>query len=202
MPTQTTTTVILPNPIFGGGKSYSKYVQIEGDVASIMPAGPVLGASNTTPILIAGTNFYAGQVTIAGVLGNTGANGVWYVMSGGNVVSASGATPIVITCDAAHYLASGFTVSIGGVGIPPYSTGSTAANGAWSVTVLSPTTFSLNGSNGGGVPAVGVSGLAGGYSLVGMLLIGSAGSGAYAGGGTISRQGTTHTSNAALIPDS
>ena len=121
---------------------------------------------------------------------------------GGNVVSASGATSIVIPCDALHPLVLGMTVSIGGLGIAPYSTGSTAANGAWAVTVLSPTTFSVNGSNGGGVAAFGNFEIAGICSLGGMLSIGSFGNGVYAGGGTVSRQVTTHISNALLVADS
>lgn len=56
------------------------------------------------------------------------------------VSGASNATPIVITTSAAHGLTTGNQVSISGVG------GNTAANGDWVVTVLTSTTFSLDGS--------------------------------------------------------
>jgi hypothetical protein len=198
-----TTTVILPSPFVSGGKTFSRYVQTDADAPAITTAGPVSFASNTNPILILGTTFYAGTVSISGVLGNTAANGSWNVTGGGNVVSASGASPIVITTDAPHYLTTGYAVAIGGIGIAPWSTGSTAANGAWTITVLTPTSFSLNGSNGGGVAGVSVAGIAGSYSLGGMALIGSVGtvSGLYTGGGAVSRAGLLHISNAVMSPD-
>src|ERR1035437_7897088 len=66
----------------------------------------------------------------------------------GNTLTVSGATnatPIVITTTANHNIVTGNTVSIASV------SGNTAANGAWTVTVVSPTTFSLNTSVGNGV---------------------------------------------------
>lgn len=57
------------------------------------------------------------------------------------ISGATNATPIVIT-SAAHGLQTGDTVQIKSVG------GNTNANGIWTVTVLSSTTFSLNGSAG------------------------------------------------------
>jgi hypothetical protein len=58
-----------------------------------------------------------------------------------SIVSASGDAPIVITTAGAHGLASRQAVLISGV-----SGGS--ANGAWTITSLSPTRFSLDGSTG------------------------------------------------------
>ena len=60
----------------------------------------------------------------------------------GNVTGATKASPIVITTSAAHGLATGAIATIAGV------KGNTAANGTWAITVLSATTFSLNGSTG------------------------------------------------------
>lgn len=59
------------------------------------------------------------------------------------VTAASNTTPIVITT-ATHGLASGEIVTIASAG------GNTAANGTWKITVLSTTTFSLDGSTGNG----------------------------------------------------
>lgn len=53
------------------------------------------------------------------------------------VAGATNATPIVITTSSSHGLSSGDSVAIAGVG------GNTNANGVFSITVLSSTTFSL-----------------------------------------------------------
>lgn len=60
------------------------------------------------------------------------------------VSGATNASPIVITTSANHLYATGDKVSINGV------LGNTAANGNWSIIVLSSTTFSLTGSTGNG----------------------------------------------------
>lgn len=60
------------------------------------------------------------------------------------ITGATDATPVVITTAAAHGLASGDRVVVTRVG------GNGGANGAWQVTVLSSTTFSLNDSVGSG----------------------------------------------------
>lgn len=60
------------------------------------------------------------------------------------ITGASNASPIVITTSAAHGYTSGDTVLI------KYVEGNLAANGTFSITVLSPTTFSLNASSGTG----------------------------------------------------
>lgn len=65
------------------------------------------------------------------------------------VSDASNASPIVITTGSAHGLTNGNQVTITGVG------GNTAANGTFVVTVLSTTTFSLNGSTGNGAYTTG-----------------------------------------------
>src|SRR4051812_27353477 len=56
------------------------------------------------------------------------------------IIGASSATPIQITTAAAHGLSTGRKVMIGGVG------GNTAANGTWTITVRSSTTFDLDTS--------------------------------------------------------
>ncbi len=60
------------------------------------------------------------------------------------VTGATNASPIVITTSAVHGLNSGDGIRIAGVG------GNASANGDWVVTVVSSTTFSLNGSAGVG----------------------------------------------------
>lgn len=68
---------------------------------------------------------------------------------GADVVSASNASPIVITTAAAHGFATGWTVTIAGV------SGNVAALGSHVITVLSATAFSLNGTTTSGVPGTG-----------------------------------------------
>ena len=73
----------------------------------------------------------------------------WPICGSLAVTGASNTTPIVITT-ATNYLQTGDLVDIAGV------TGNTAANGTdWSVTVLGPTTFQLDGSVGNGAWAGG-----------------------------------------------
>lgn len=65
----------------------------------------------------------------------------------GAVLTVSGATnasPIVVTTSAAHLLSTGQTVVVASVG------DNTAANGTFTITVLTSTTFSLDGSTGNG----------------------------------------------------
>jgi hypothetical protein len=61
-----------------------------------------------------------------------------------NISGCTNASPIVVTTPQAHNLTTNERVELTSVG------GNTAANGEWIVTVLSPTTFSLNGSVGNG----------------------------------------------------
>jgi hypothetical protein len=65
------------------------------------------------------------------------------------VSGATNAAPIVVTTTAAHGWVTGEVVVVHGV------TGNTAANGRWTITVTSPTTFSLNGTTGNGAYAGG-----------------------------------------------
>ena len=65
------------------------------------------------------------------------------------VVAASNATPIVVTTGSASGVVTGDQVVISGV------TGNTAANGTFFITVLTPTTFELDGSGGNGVYVAG-----------------------------------------------
>lgn len=70
------------------------------------------------------------------------------LLNGGTTISSStDATPIVVTTAAAHKLVTGQRVYISGHGTQ------TDANGLWTVTVASATTFSLNGSTGQGAGA-------------------------------------------------
>ncbi len=139
-------------------------------------ASNITGASNANPIVInsQGHGLATGQrVTITGVTGNTNANGTFTItvlsadtfsLNGstgnasftggglwaltGNVTAATNAAPIVITSNA-HGLKTGQIVTVAG------ATGNTAANGTFTVTVLTANTFSLNGSTGNGAYAGG-----------------------------------------------
>lgn len=62
----------------------------------------------------------------------------------GLVTGATNASPIVVTTDVNHLLVTGDRIDVSEVG------GNTAANGQWTVTVLTGTTFSLDGSTGNG----------------------------------------------------
>ena len=66
-----------------------------------------------------------------------------------NISNCTNTSPIVVTTPVAHNLATGVRVEISNV------TGNTAANGEREITVLSPTTFSLNGSVGNGAYTAG-----------------------------------------------
>jgi hypothetical protein len=59
------------------------------------------------------------------------------------ITGATNASPIVIA-SVGHNLQTGMKVTISGV------VGNTAANGTWTITVIDPNTFSLNGSAGNG----------------------------------------------------
>lgn len=62
-----------------------------------------------------------------------------------SITGATNASPIVITTSVAHGLQSGRRLTVENI------SGNTAANGDWIITVLSTTTFGLNGSSGNGV---------------------------------------------------
>lgn len=83
-------------------------------------------------VRVYGPDGLVAAATTAGTLLDTGA-----------ITGATNATPIVIT-SAAHGLTDGTYVTISGVG------GNAAANGSFSVTRLSASTFELDGSTGNG----------------------------------------------------
>lgn len=70
------------------------------------------------------------------------------VAVGGAITNATNASPIVITTTVPHTLATGASVNVAGV------LGNAAANGTWTITVLSTTSYSLNGSAGSGAYAL------------------------------------------------
>lgn len=72
------------------------------------------------------------------------------------IFDASNTTPIVITTLTPHFMESSFTATITGV------VGNTSANGFWTVTRLSSTTFSLDTSIGNGVYDPGTGSIEGG----------------------------------------
>lgn len=65
------------------------------------------------------------------------------------ITNATNATPIVVTTGGNHHLYNNQQINISGV------TGNTAANGDWTITWLTATTFSLNGSVGNGAYVAG-----------------------------------------------
>ncbi len=134
-------------------------------------SGTITNATNATPIVVSSSTVPANgsQVTIAGVQGNTAANGTWTVMNAnaaagtfalqssngsgnfssatwqvsGTVTNATNATPIVISSSTVP--ANGSQVAISGV------QGNTAANGTWTVTNANATagTFALASTGNG-----------------------------------------------------
>lgn len=74
----------------------------------------------------------------------TGGDGTAASLESGNINGATNASPIVISTTANHNLTTGQRVTVASVG------GNTAANGTFTITVASATTFSLNGSTGNG----------------------------------------------------
>ncbi len=100
------------------------------------------GTSITVTPTVAGS---AGDLNLTDNLTLTG-TGVPYTASG-TVTGASNpapGNPIVITTASTAALVTGDTVTVSGV------TGNLAANGTWTITVLSNSTFALNGSTASG----------------------------------------------------
>lgn len=89
----------------------------------------------------------------------TSGTGTTALRDTGSVTSASNASPVVITTSAAHGLTTGTRVTIAGV------TGSSTANGTFVATVLTTTTFSLDGTSAGGA------GTGGTWNTTGLYLI-------------------------------
>ncbi len=130
----------------------------------------ITNATNASPIVVTSPNSLSpgDKVTIAGVQGNTAANGTWtittidathfslnnslgngtYTTGSGTwshlhpITNATNASPIVVTSP--NSLTTGAQVTIAGV------QGNTAANGTWTITTIDASHFSLNGSAGNG----------------------------------------------------
>jgi hypothetical protein len=140
----------------------------------------ITGASNTSPITVTTASPNAlvsgAQVGISGVEGNSSANGIFIITvvsptsftlngstgkgdwtSGGTVgfmalpadpfpiTGASNTSPITVTTASPNPLLSGAQIALSGV------QGNTNANGTFIITVVSPTSFTLNGSSGNGI---------------------------------------------------
>ncbi len=130
-------------------------------------SGTIAGVSNTSPMVVT-TSSTAGMnnndvVTIAGVTGNTAANGNWIITvlspttfqlaptsqanANGNGAYTGGGTwfdAITITAVSTTGLNNGQLVTIAGVG------GNTAANGSWTIANLTANSFQIIGPQGNG----------------------------------------------------
>lgn len=95
------------------------------------------------------------------VYGETGAllNGTCALLDSGTVVSATNASPIVITTASPHGLNTGARVKVSGV------TGNSGANGTSTITRINATSFSLDGTTGTGSGTGGVYHCAGLYAF-------------------------------------
>jgi hypothetical protein len=157
------------------------YTRAPGTMTSTVRG--LTNASNTTPIVITdnGHPFLTGdQVTIAGVTGNTAANGTWIVTkidantysldgsigngayaaggsAGSNIVTAPAAEALTNATNATPIVitSAGHVRVTGNRVIISGVTGNTAANGEWIVTKIDANTYSLNGSAGNGAYAAG-----------------------------------------------
>jgi hypothetical protein len=151
------------------------------------PTNQYMVSSNSQRVFQAGDAGYTLRVTggspfttgIYMVLAVDGSGNATVDQPIGQALSVSGATnvsPIVVTTTIAHGLSTGQSVVITGI------LGDTAANGTWTITVLSNTTFSLNSSTGNGaytaggtVSPLGTATLStGGLYIEGLLVPGSA----------------------------
>ena len=144
-----------------GSGSYSSYVQIQAtslDGATTSDVDHVYVAAGRSYEFIANRysiwNYQLGNFTSTGPgavgivgIGNAFYTGVPYLPEPVQplvVTAATNATPIVITTSANHSMITNDSVYIQGV------LGNTAANGAWTITRISDTSFSLNTSVGNG----------------------------------------------------
>lgn len=101
----------------------------------------VIRGTSTQPLNATNAFVGVGSSATAFALGQTDLQAA--VAGATAITAASNAAPIQITATG-HGLATGASVTITGVA------GNTAANGSWSVTVLTANTFTLNGSTGNG----------------------------------------------------
>lgn len=157
----TGTVTSTPRSITNAFSAPEQSITIDGDPAIIRA-----GTTNVTVASHGLTVRTTQYVNIVNVVGTSEINGTFEVVAldtntinvpvrfvntyvsggtlqsiGNGITAASNATPIVIT-SAGHSLTTGQLVRITGV------TGNTDANGVWSVTVLTSSTFSLNDSAG------------------------------------------------------
>src|SRR5947208_485413 len=84
------------------------------------------------------------QAIVAGYYAGGDLGGGTFYWEPLSVTAATNAAPIAITTSVSHGYTTGQLVLIAGVA------GNTAANGTWTVTITSPTSFTLNGSAGNG----------------------------------------------------
>lgn len=114
-----------------------KYFALSASQILSAQTPPVQLSTPITRVLVQ-TSTVTGQVTV--IVANAG--GAVSGVSNLGVSGATNATPIVVTTASNHGLSTNNYVTISGVH------GNSNANGTWNITVLSPTTFSLNGSTG------------------------------------------------------
>lgn len=117
------------------------------------PTRAITNATNATPIVVTCVDHglkTGMHCTIAGVLGNTNANGTFEANANTiRITDASNASPIVITTESIHGFINGDEVRVEGVkGNTAANSTGTAENPSWTVVYISTTTFSLTGSVG------------------------------------------------------
>lgn len=116
-------------------------------IGSAQAAGTLAVANATTNTHgpFAPGTYHVGNPTTGAGYSNTGAATIAAAnFVGGSITAASNSSPIAITTASAHGLTTGQTINIAGV------LGNTAANGFFTVTVSTATTFLLNNSTGSG----------------------------------------------------
>lgn len=139
---------------------------------------PITNATNATPIVVTSASHGLSnddRISVAGVGGNSGANGLFQVYSVTtdtfslrkiwDITDATNATPIEIEAEG-HEVATGDSVTVSGV------LGNTAANGTFTATKVDANHFTLNSSVGNGT-----------YSGAGTITKPAAGTGTYTAGG-------------------
>lgn len=119
-----------------GAPAYGDPVSGPSDTITLLNSFYSVWLGNIMPLM--SHNYTAQEVQVRAILG------VRYSTPLIAVAALSLGTPIVVGTSTPHGFATGDFVWISGV------TGSSSANGSWVITVLSPSTFSLNGSVGGG----------------------------------------------------
>ena len=120
-------------------------LEFERDAVSFYPfTGAIEGAKCVAGP--SGSIFLKPNEGIGGNLVLVDGNGNETINLDSRISDATNATPIVITTNAAHGLPTGKSEEIVVSGV----VGNTAANGTWTVTYISSTTFSLDGSIGSG----------------------------------------------------